>query len=127
MKDRIRKYLYLTLGLLFLLLSYFGIIMPGVPAIPFILLSAWFFLQSSDRLFSWLKNRKYIGKVIEKYFSGGPVSKGAVWFVISQWWVSLIIAQIIVRPHWSWLLIINALGILGSILIYFLMIGRRTN
>lgn len=116
-----RKYLYIILGLIFLVLAYFGIIMPGIPAIPFILLSAWLFLQSSDRLYEWLRKRKYIGRVIEKYFSGNKVSKGAIWFVISQWWVSLIIAQVIMRPSWSWIILINLLGILGSIAIYYLI------
>lgn len=116
-----RKYLYVFLGLIFLVLAYFGIIMPGVPAIPFILLSAWLFLQSSDRLYDWLRNRKYIGKVIEKYFSGNKVSKGAIWFVISQWWVSLIVAQVIIRPDLKWIILINVIGVIGSVLIYFLL------
>lgn len=116
-----RKYLYVFLGLIFLVLAYFGIIMPGVPAIPFILLSAWLFLQSSDRLYDWLRKRKYIGKVIEKYFSGNKVSKGAIWFVISQWWVSLIVAQVIIRPDLKWIVLINVIGVIGSVLIYLLL------
>lgn len=116
-----RKYLYVFLGLIFLVLAYFGIIMPGVPAIPFILLSAWLFLQSSDRLYDWLRKRKYIGKVIEKYFSGNKVSKGAIWFVISQWWVSLIVAQVIIRPDLKWIVLINVISVIGSVLIYLLL------
>lgn len=126
----VRKYLYFVLGFFFLVLAYFGIIMPGVPAIPFILLSAWLFLQSSDRLFDWLRKRKYIGRVIEKYFSGNKVSKGSIWFVISQWWVSLIVAQVIIRPNWNWIIYINLFGILGSVAIYYLIEkfgGKRDN
>jgi len=118
---RIRKLTFLVLGLSCLVLSYFGIIMPGVPAIPFILLSAWFFLQSSEKLYEWLNRRKFIGKVLQKYFSKEKLSPGAKWFVISQLWVSLILAQILFIREPLYFVLINVVGLLSSFLIYKLL------
>src|SRR6478609_9594138 len=88
-----KKWIYFFLGICSLVMAYIGIILPGVPGIPFILLSAWFFMQSSQRLYGFMLNNKLTGRVVRKYFSGEKVSAKAKWFVISQLWVSLIIAQ----------------------------------
>jgi uncharacterized membrane protein YbaN (DUF454 family) len=118
---RIKRITFLVLGLACLVFSYFGIIMPGVPAIPFILLAAWFFLQSSEKLYEWLYRRKIIGKVLQKYFSKEKLHPGAKWFVISQLWVSLILAQILFISQPLYFIIINVVGLLSSVIIYKLL------
>lgn len=116
-----RKIIFFCLGIIFLVLSYIGIILPGIPAIPFILLSGWFFLNSSDALYNWMLKQRVIGKILRKFYSGEGVSKKMKWFVISQLWVSLIVAQFIFTMHWAGMLLINSVGILSSLLIYRLM------
>jgi len=113
-----KKWIFFFLGLCSLVMAYIGIILPGVPGIPFILLSAWFFLQSSPRLYGFMLNNKITGRVVKKYFSGDKVSAKAKWFVISQLWVSLIIAQIFFIRGINGYIIINSIGIVTSILIY---------
>lgn len=117
----VKKYLYLSLGIFFLVLSYFGIIMPGIPAIPFILLAGWCFLQSSERLYNWMLKRKYIGPMLQKYFSGEKVSKGAIWFVISQLWLSIIISLFVFPLNTIAKVSIVVIGVLSSIVIYRLL------
>ncbi|WP_343667586.1 YbaN family protein [Chitinophaga sp.] len=113
-----RKYMYLFLGCVFLLLAYIGILLPGVPTIPFILLAGWFFMRGSDRFYQWLLRRRFMGKVLARYSHGEGVSKGMVWLVISQLWVSLIVAQGLLRPEVWVMVVINAAGLAGSMLIY---------
>ena len=118
---RVKKYIFLCLGVLFLVLSYFGIIMPGIPAIPFILLAGWCFLQSSETLYNWMLSRKYIGPMLQKYFSGEKVSKGAIWFVISQLWLSIIIALFVFNLKMFAKVSVVVVGIVCSIIIYMLL------
>jgi uncharacterized membrane protein YbaN (DUF454 family) len=99
--------------------------MPGFPAIPFILLAAWCFLQSSEKLYKWLLNRKVIGKLLQKFSSEKKVSKAFAWFVISQLWVSLIVAQLIISPKWLYITIINILGTVASIFLYRFLLGGK--
>lgn len=117
----IKKYIFFFLGILFLVLSYFGIIMPGIPAIPFILLAGWCFLQSSERLYNWMLKRKYIGPMLQKYFSGEKVSKGAIWFVISQLWLSIIISLFVFPLNATAKISIVVAGVVSSIVIYRLL------
>ncbi|MFC4636055.1 YbaN family protein [Dokdonia ponticola] len=118
---RVKKYIFLCLGILFLVLSYFGIIMPGIPAIPFILLAGWCFLQSSETLYNWMLSRKYIGPMLQKYFSGEKVSKGAIWFVISQLWLSILIALFVFNLKIIAKISVVVVGIVCSIIIYMLL------
>lgn len=122
---RWKKLLFFVLGLIFLVLAYIGIIMPGIPGIPFILLSGWFFLRSSDKLYNWMMRQRILAKVLEK-FSKGNVSEKTKWFVISQYWVSIIIAQFIFTLSLTLIIILNAIGVIGSIVIYKLLSnGKR--
>ena len=66
----LKKYIYISLGLIFVGLAFLGVFLPGIPTTPLILLSAWFFSKSSQRLEKWLKNHKTFGPLIlnwEKY------------------------------------------------------------
>ncbi len=109
------------MGIIFLVLAYIGILMPGIPAIPFILLSGWFFLKSSDKLYEWMLRRRFIGPVLKKFYSSEKVSKGMKWFVISQLWVSVIVAHIVFPLPITGLIIIYLAGIISSIIIYKLI------
>ncbi|MDP6877560.1 MAG: YbaN family protein [Candidatus Marinimicrobia bacterium] len=62
-----KKYLYICLGLIFVGLGFFGIIIPGIPTTPFVLLAAWFFSRSSQRLDRWLINHKTFGPFINDW------------------------------------------------------------
>ena len=121
MMPTVKKYIFLFLGVLFLVLSYFGIIMPGIPAIPFILLAGWCFLKSSESLYNWMLSRKYIGPMLQKYFSGEKVSKGAIWFVISQLWLSIIFAIFIFTLKTVAIISVIIIGIICSVIIYKLL------
>ncbi|CAN5798542.1 hypothetical protein BH23ACT4_BH23ACT4_02130 [soil metagenome] len=60
---------YLILGLIcvaFAALSF----LPGIPTIDFVVLAAFFFARSSDRLHNWLVNHRYFGKMIGAYHGG---------------------------------------------------------
>ena len=109
------------LGMLFLVISYFGIIMPGIPAIPFIILSGYFFLNSSETLYNWMLRQRILGTVLRKFNREEGVSQKAIWFVISQLWVSLIIAQILFSMNIYVQIALNLAGLVGSLLIYYLL------
>ena len=66
-----------------------------------------------------------MGKILRKFFVGEGAGKGVALFVISQLWVSLIVAQLIFgMPLWLYI-VINLIGIVGSVLIYVLIAKKR--
>tara|TARA_B100000029_G_scaffold129818_1_gene123302 strand:+ start:14553 stop:14942 length:390 start_codon:yes stop_codon:yes gene_type:complete len=64
----LKKYLYITLGCSCIALGYIGIIIPGIPTTPFLLLSLWFFSRSSESYKTWLLNHKLFGKIIKNWY-----------------------------------------------------------
>ena len=73
-----------------------GIILPLLPTVPFLLLAAFFFAKSSQRLHTWLLNHKIFGTMIEDWNSRGAINKKAKYLstlsVVLVIGVSLILA-----------------------------------
>ena len=59
------KVLWLTLGLLATACGVAGIVLPLVPATPFLLLAAFAFARSSPRLHGWLVAHPRLGRPID--------------------------------------------------------------
>lgn len=53
-----KKILYIMIGCISLGLGIIGVILPILPTIPFVLLAAFCFARSSERLNGWFKNTK---------------------------------------------------------------------
>ncbi|MEX1124028.1 MAG: YbaN family protein [Acidimicrobiia bacterium] len=69
-RSRVLRGIYLVLGLIclgFVAISF----LPGIPTFDFVILAAFFFSMSSDKLHGWLVNHPVYGKMIKGYRSGG--------------------------------------------------------
>lgn len=53
-----RKILYMMIGCISFVLGIVGVILPILPTVPFVLLAAFCFAKSSERLNVWFKNTK---------------------------------------------------------------------
>ena len=61
------KLLLTTLGLLFVGLAAIGIVLPGLPATPFLLLAVACFANSSEKLHKWILTSSAFGPVIRHW------------------------------------------------------------
>lgn len=68
---------WLLLGLLSLGLGILGVALPLLPTVPFILLSAFCFSRSSQRLHNWLLTHPSFGPAIVDWHERGAISKKA--------------------------------------------------
>lgn len=66
---------WLILGLISLALGGIGIYLPLLPTVPFMLLAAFFFSKSSERLHNWLLTHPVFGPSIEDWQRNGSISK----------------------------------------------------
>ena len=64
MRKKLKKTLYLFLGFLFIVLGIVGVFLPLLPTTPFIILSAFFFSQSSEKYHQWLLQNKIFGPIL---------------------------------------------------------------
>lgn len=62
-----RKVLFNILGTIFVGLGIAGIILPLVPATPFLLLASACYVRGSDRLHDWLMNHRLMGPYLRNF------------------------------------------------------------
>lgn len=55
----IKRVAFMTLGCISLALAVLGVVLPILPTVPFLVLAAFCFAKSSDRLNNWLINTKF--------------------------------------------------------------------
>lgn len=70
-----RKIFYITLGCIGLGLGALGAVLPLLPAFPFLLLAAFCFGKSSQRLHNWFIGTKLYKKNLESYVAGKGMTK----------------------------------------------------
>ncbi len=64
-----KKALFVSLGCLNIALGALGILLPLLPTTPFLLLAAFLFSKSSDRLHHWLLRHRILGPYIHAFGS----------------------------------------------------------
>ncbi len=74
-----KRILFLTLGIVSLILGVIGILLPLLPTTPFALLAAYFFSKSSERLHDWLINQRTLGPLIKDWERYGVIRLKAKW------------------------------------------------
>ncbi|MGD6958858.1 DUF454 family protein [Rossellomorea aquimaris] len=64
---KIKKMIYILLGLLFLGLGIVGIVLPLIPTTPLLLLASFFFVRGSERFEVWFKGTSVYKKHLEGF------------------------------------------------------------
>jgi uncharacterized membrane protein YbaN (DUF454 family) len=62
-----RRTLYKPLGLFFLALAIIGVLLPGLPTTPFLILAAWFFARSSEKWHRRLLDNELFGPLLRNW------------------------------------------------------------
>lgn len=77
------------LGCISLVLGIIGAFLPVLPTTPFLLLSSYLFMKSSDRLYHWLNNHRILGPYIQDFMVHKAIPLHAKIIAISMLWISL--------------------------------------
>ncbi len=67
------RFVWLILGLISIGLAVIGIVLPLLPTVPFLLLAAFFFARSSERLHHWLLTHPTFGPFIDDWNQSGAI------------------------------------------------------
>lgn len=93
-----KKALFIFLGSICTILGVIGIFLPILPTTPFLLLAAWLFVRSSDKLYDWLINHRVLGIYIKSYIKYKGVDRKHKVFAISMIWITILFSITIVEP-----------------------------
>lgn len=67
-------FVFKILGYTFLVLGFIGVFLPLLPTTPFILLSLYFFSQSSEKMKNWILDHKWFGPPVKRWQERRSVS-----------------------------------------------------
>lgn len=74
-EGRLGRFLWTTLGTLFLGIGIIGILLPILPTTPFLLLATACYLRGSARMHRWMMTNRYFGRQLGDYSEGRGVSR----------------------------------------------------
>lgn len=72
---KVRNLLWILLGCISLVFGVIGAVLPMLPAFPFLLLTAFSFGKSSERLHCWFTQTKLYKKNLESYVQGKGMTR----------------------------------------------------
>jgi uncharacterized membrane protein YbaN (DUF454 family) len=89
------RLLYLALGAGALVMTGVGLIVPGIPTVPFLLLSSYGFARSSPRINRWLRETRFFGPILIEWEQHGGLSRSSKHKLIGMTCVVILIAVVL--------------------------------
>ena len=108
---------WLCLGFLCLGLGGIGVLLPLMPTTEFLLIAAYAFARSSDRLHDWLLSHSLFGPLIHNWQKHGAISKRGKIFSSLSMIVVIGISLILKAPNW---LVYTQVFVLGCVAAFLL-------
>ena len=87
--SNLSRWALIIVGSFFAGLGILGIFLPLLPTTPFLLLAAACYIRSSERLYNWLLNNKWIGRYIKNYLEGKGIPLKSKVLSISALWITI--------------------------------------
>jgi uncharacterized membrane protein YbaN (DUF454 family) len=112
------RHAFLAAGFVFLGLAILGLLLPVLPATPFVLLAAACFARASARFYKWLLDHRVFGPVVREWRHHRAIPYRVKLWAIAMMAASLGISIVLfVRPVWMQAAL-AALGVLLGAWLY---------
>lgn len=118
-KNRIVRVLYMVGGSISLFLGVLGIFLPGLPTTPFVLLSAALYAKSSEKLYNWLLDNKYLGPRIKNYQRQKGVTLKGKYKIIALMLTMVLFSSLLVVKIMTIRVVIISAGVIGAVVVRF--------
>lgn len=125
-KQSILRYLYILTGGIAVLLGIIGVVVPGLPTTPFVLLASWCFYKSSPRLQAWLL-QSFLGKYIRDYKEKGGLTTRKRVYIIALMATMVSMSIIFFIPNTTVDIIVGVAGLIGCIVVGFVVPKAKEN
>jgi uncharacterized protein len=116
-----KKVILVILGTISLAIGIIAIFVPGLPTTAFLLLTAALYMKSSDRLYRKLISNKYLGPYILEFQSNKGMTKRMKIHAIGTMWFMISVSCIFFVNVWMIRLIIIGVGLIGTIVMGFIV------
>lgn len=115
------RYIFIFLGILSLIAGIIGIVVPGLPTTPFILLTAGLFVRSSDRLYEKLIGSKVVGRYVRIYRKQKGMTLWAKLLAIGTMWTMIALSEFLFLTNSVVQVSVLLLGVIGTLVMGFVV------
>jgi uncharacterized protein len=116
-----RRVAYLVAGLVCVGIAYLGVLLPGLPATPWVMLASYCFARSSPRLERWLKRSPVFGKLLRDWDEHRgirrPVKVVAVCLIVTAVTLSVTLTALDAWVKW----VIGGFAMVGICVVVFVV------
>ena len=96
--DHAARLMLIAAGLICVGLGALGILLPGLPTTPFLLLAAYCFARSSEHFHNWLLNHRWFGSYVRNFESGRGMTRPAKATTLLVMWLSFGVTIVLFVP-----------------------------
>ena len=97
-RSGLSRFLWLILGLLFVAIGLIGVVVPGLPTTPLMILAAACFAKSSQRFYDWVITNKMFGHHVKNYREGRGIPARSKRAIIPVLWIFVLFAVFVGIP-----------------------------
>jgi len=98
-------------------LGTIGIFVPGLPTTIFMILAAYCFVKSSEKLYKWVIENKFVGDKVKHFMETKSIPLRGKIHSISAMWIMVILSLIFLNVSLILKLIIATAAIVGTIVV----------
>ena len=114
------RIIFIVAGCIAVILGTIGVVVPGLPTTPLVLLASWCFYKSSHRLQLWLL-QSFLGKYIRDYQEKGGLTTRKRISIILLMATMVAISTIFFIHSWVIRWIVIVAGLIGCIVVGFVV------
>lgn len=118
---KLYKPLLIVLGTISLCIGLIGIVIPGLPTTPFLLLTAALYIRSSQRLHDKLLASRVVGRYIRDFYDKKGMTWKAKLGAILTMWVMISLSTLLFIDAETVEYIVIGLGLVGTTVITFII------
>lgn len=97
-ENKLSRVFWFSLGVIFTGIGLIGIVVPGLPTTPLMILAAACFAKSSQRFYDWIINNRMFGEHVKNYREGNGIPKRSKPVILGTMWAFVLFAVFIAIP-----------------------------
>jgi hypothetical protein len=107
----------ITLGTLFVGIGLVGVVLPGLPTTPFMIMAAGCYVKSSQRLYRWVTDHPLFGTAVKRFLEERTISRRGRVASLGMMWIMIGLSVAFVLTGLTGRIAVLALGIIGTVVV----------
>lgn len=100
LRNPLVRWVLITVGWLCVISGMIGVVLPGWPTTPFIILATFFFARSSPRFYNWVMNHRVFGPLIRDWRDGKGMTARAKTIAVTTIVITISISITVIPITW---------------------------